>query len=93
MAADVLEISSAAISSRGRFGRRIAADDVRRVHVFTDANGEQGIVVRRCFWCFVHVSRAELRDPQLRAQVRSLVDRVRSRAKVDPEVDHFLAAA
>lgn len=93
MAIDVLDITPAGIAVHGRFGRRIEAQDVRRVHVYTDANGEQGIVVRRCLWCFVHVPQDDLRDPRIKAQIRSLVDHVRNRAKVDPEVDRFLAAA
>ncbi|MFZ4720801.1 MAG: hypothetical protein ACOYMR_15350 [Ilumatobacteraceae bacterium] len=93
MAIDVLDITPAGIAVHGRFGRRIAVQDVRRVHVYTDANGEQGIVVRRRLWSFVHVPKDDLRDPSIRAQVRSLVDDVRGRAKVDPEVDRFLAAA
>jgi hypothetical protein len=72
--------------------RTIPAEQVRRVHVYVDANGDQGLVVRSALWRFVHVSRTELADPELTAGVRSLIDHVRGRAVVDSDVDRFLAS-
>lgn len=89
----VVDASPAGITRARRLRRSIPAHRVRRVHVFTDANGEQGIVVRRCWWCFVHISRDELAEPAVRAGVVSLLDEVRPHARVDAHVDEFLAAA
>ncbi len=87
------DVSADEIASRGVLGRRIPADQVRRVHLYVDANGDEGIVVRSALWRFVHVSRRDLADPALRDRVMSLVDHVRSRAQVDADVDQFLAVA
>jgi hypothetical protein len=70
--------------------RDIAAEQVRRVHLYTDANGEQGIVVRNSLFRFVYIPSDRLTDPQVVAGVRSLVDRVRGRAQVDQQVDTLL---
>ncbi len=70
--------------------RDIAADQVRRVHLYTDANGDQGIVVRNSLFRYVYIPSERLADPQVVAGVRSLVDRVRGRAQVDQQVDTLL---
>lgn len=70
--------------------RDIAAEQVRRVHLYTDPNGEQGIVVRNSLFRFVYIPSDHLSDPQVVAGVRSLVDRVRGRAQVDQQVDTLL---
>lgn len=70
--------------------RDIAAEQVRRVHLYTDANGEQGIVVRNSLFRFVYIPSERLSDPSVVAGVRSLVDRVRGRATVDEQVDTLL---
>lgn len=70
--------------------RDIAAEQVRRVHLYTDANGDQGIVVRNSMFRYVYIPSERLADPQVVAGVRSLVDRVRGRAQVDHQVDALL---
>lgn len=70
--------------------RDIAAEQVRRVHLYTDANGEQGIVVRNSTFRYVYIPSDRLGDPQVIAGVRSLVDRVRGCAQVDHQVDTLL---
>jgi hypothetical protein len=87
-----LHVSLDEIARIGVLRRSIPAVEVRRVHVFSDANGDDGIVVRSALFRFVHISRGELADPALTAQVRALVDRVRPQARVDDDVDHFLAS-
>lgn len=70
--------------------RDIAAEQVRRVHLYIDANGDRGIVVRNSLFRYVYIPSERLSDPQVAAGVRSLVDRVRSRATVDHDVDALL---
>lgn len=70
--------------------RDIAAEQVRRVHLYTDANGDQGIVVRNSLFRYVYIPSERLSDPQVVAGVRLLVDRVRTRATIDHEVDTLL---
>ncbi len=86
------DISPAGVTARGLRVRRVEAPQVRRVHVFVDANGESGLVVRNSLWRFVHIPAAALRDPQLLDGARALLDAVRGTATVDPQVDSFLAA-
>jgi hypothetical protein len=87
----MVDVSSNEIARRGFFGRRVRADQVRRVHRYIDESGLEGIVVRRSFCCFVHLSTKDLQDPEIRRRLRALVDRVRAVAQVDPDVDRLLA--
>ena len=87
----MVDVSSTEIARRGFFGRRVRADQVRRVHRYVDESGLEGIVVRRSFCCYVHLSTNDLNDPELRRRLRALVDRVRAFAEVDPDVDLLLA--
>jgi hypothetical protein len=87
-----LDISPDEIVREGLLRRRVATSEVRRVHLYSDANGEEGLVVRRALFRFVHVSRSELSDPAVSQRVRALVDAVRQQARVDDGVDHFLAS-
>jgi len=87
----MVDVSSTEIARRGVFGRRVRADQVRRVHRYVDESGVEGIVVRRSFCCYVHLSTNDLKDPELRRRLRALVDRVRAFAQVDPDVDRLLA--
>jgi hypothetical protein len=87
-----LHVSPDEIVRTGLRRRSIPADDVRRVHVYIDANGDDSLVVRSALFRFVHISRDELTDPTLTADVRALIDCVRSRAQIDGEVDGFLAS-
>ena len=52
------------------------------MHVFVDANGETGLVVRKSLWRFVHVPSDALRDPALLAGARALLEAVRGSATV-----------
>ncbi len=72
--------------------RSISADQVRRIHLFTDANGEQSVVVRSTVFRFVNLSREELADPSVSDGLRSLITVVRDRATVDDDVVPFLAS-
>jgi hypothetical protein len=85
------DVSPTGITAHGVRERRVAAQDVRRVHLFVDANGDAGLVVRKSLWHFVYVPAEDLRDPALLGNVRSLLDRIRDAATVDPQVDEFLA--
>lgn len=86
------DVSPTGVTTRGLRLRCIEAADVRRVHLFTDANGEVGIVVRKSLWRFVHLPADALRDPALLTQVQGLLANVRHSATVDPQVDELLAA-
>jgi hypothetical protein len=86
----MLCVSAAGITRQWIRPRTIRAEDVRRVHVYIDFDGEPGVVVRSGLWRFVHLGRHELADPVVAAGIRSLVDRVRDRARVDPEVDSLM---
>jgi hypothetical protein len=88
-----VDVSSAGISRVATRRRDIPLAAVRRVHVFIDANGDDGIVVRSTVFRYVFVSRAQLADPNTRSGLRHLVDQVRSFAQVDAGVHHLLAAA
>lgn len=90
--AHVIDVSPAAIARIGVRRRSIAADDVRRVHTYVDANGDQGLVVRRSTWRFVHLTRDDLVDPSVRAGVLTLLEQVRGTARIDEQVDEFLAS-
>ena len=57
------DVSPTGVTTRGLRLRCIEAADVRRVHLFTDANGDVGIVVRKSLWRFVHLPADALRDP------------------------------
>jgi hypothetical protein len=87
-----LDVSPHEIVRVGIVRRRVIAREVRRVHLYSDANGEEGLVVRSALFRFVHVSRSELSDPLVSQRVQALVDAVRSQARVDDGVDHFLAS-
>jgi hypothetical protein len=87
------DITPTGVTARGLRVRHVDAADVRRVHVFVDANGESGLVVRHSLWRFVHVPAEALRDPALLAGARALLDAVRGSATVDGQVEAFLAAA
>lgn len=88
-----ITVSPTGISREAFVRQSIPAGAVRRVHVFIDANGDEGVVVRSALFRFVHVSRRDLADPSLRHGLRQLVEQVRGQAKVDVDVDQFLAAA
>jgi hypothetical protein len=88
-----VQVLPSEIVRRGILGRRVRADQVRRVHRYLDESGVEGIVVRRSFCCFVHLSARDLADPELRLRLTALIDRVRHFAMVDPDVDRLLAAA
>ena len=85
------DLSSTGATARGLRVRHVDAADVRRVHVFVDANGDTGLVVRQSMWRFVHIPSSALRDPELLAGARALLDAIRATATVDPQVDTFLA--
>jgi hypothetical protein len=87
------DITPTGVTARGLRVRHVDAADVRRVHVFVDANGESGLVVRHSLWRFVHIPSEALRDPTLLAGARALLDAVRGSATVDEQVDEFLAGA
>jgi hypothetical protein len=88
-----IDISPDEIVRVGVIRQRVAAREVRRVHLYSDANGDEGVVVRSALFRFVHVSRRELTDPALSSGLRSLIERVRGQAKIDDDVDEFLASA
>jgi hypothetical protein len=88
-----IRVSPTGISRDAFVRQSIPAEEVRRVHLFIDANGDEGIVVRSALFRFVHMSRRELDDPSLSAGLRSLIERVRGQAKIDDDVEEFLAAA
>ena len=81
------------ITALGVRRRCIETAQVRRVHLFIDANGDAGIVVRKNLWHFVHLPAEALQADALRQQVKALVEQVRATARVDAAVDEFLAAA
>jgi hypothetical protein len=87
-----IEASSTGItatSARGRV-RHIDAADVRQVHAFIDASGDQGLVVRKSLLRFVYVPLEALRDPAVAAGIRHLVDHVRAHARIDAHVERHL---
>jgi hypothetical protein len=87
-----VSVSTSGIT-RIRFRRRtLPASEIRRVHVYTDADGSPGLVLRSALFRYVFLSSEELHDPSLQAGVRSLVDQVRDHAHVDEDVDRFLAS-
>ncbi len=88
-----VDVSPTGISRVATRRRVIPVEAVRRVHVFIDANGDDGIVVRSTLFRFVHVSREQLGDPGVRAGLRTLVDQVRTHARVDADVHHLLSNA
>lgn len=88
-----VRVSPAGISRDAFVRQSIPAEQVRRVHLFIDANGDEGVVVRSALFRFVHVSRRELSDPALSTGLRSLIEQVRGQAKIDDDVEEFLAAA
>jgi len=87
-----VDVSPAGISRVATRRRDIPLEAVRRVHVFIDANGDDGIVVRSTLFRFVYVSREHLTDAQVLTGLRRLVDQVRSHAQVDADVHRLLAA-
>jgi hypothetical protein len=88
-----LDVSPAGISRVATRRRDIPLEKVRRVHLFIDANGDDGIVVRSTLFRFVYVSRQELNDLEVRNGLRRLVEQVRSHARVDTDVHRLLTAA
>ena len=88
-----IDASPTGITARGLRVRHLDAPEVRRVHLFVDANGDRGIVLRQGLWRFVHVPAEALREPALLQGVRSLLQSIRDTATVDPQVDEFLAEA
>ncbi len=87
-----VDVSPAGISRVATRRRDIPLQAVRRVHVFIDANGDDGIVVRSTIFRFVYVSREHLADAKVRTGLRRLVEQVRSHAQVDADVHRLLAA-
>ena len=87
------ELSAAGATARGLRVRRVDAADVRRVHVFVDANGDTGLVVRHNLWRFVHIPSSALRDPELLAGARALLDAIRGAATIDAPVEELIADA
>ena len=87
-----IEASSTGItatSARGRV-RHIDAADVRQVHSFIDASGDQGLVVRKSLLRFVYVPLEALRDADVAAGIRHLVEHVRGHAHIDSHVEQYL---
>jgi len=87
-----LDASPTGITRAAVRRRSISADAVRRIHVFTDANGEQSLVVRSTVFRFVNLTVEDLADPAVSSGVRSLISEVRDRARVDADVVPFLAS-
>lgn len=85
--------SPTGITARGLRVRHLDGPEVRRVHVFVDANGDRGIVLRQGWWRFVHVPAEALHDPVLLHGVRALLHSIRDTATVDPQVDELLVEA
>jgi hypothetical protein len=85
------DVSPTGITTRGLRRRCIETHDIRRIHLFMDANGDQGLVIRKSLVRFVHLPALSLQHPALLDQVRTLVEQVRSTATIDAAVDEFLA--
>ena len=71
--------------------RAIAASDVRRVHMYVDANGLDCLVIRGARFRMLHVTPDELREPEVGRGVSALVSAVRNTAQVDDDVDRYLS--
>jgi hypothetical protein len=87
---DVSETGITVTSARGRV-RHLSASDVRQIHTFIDASGEQGVVVRRNLVQFVYIPDAVLSDRRVADGLRALIEATRSHARTDECLDGHLA--
>ena len=87
-----IDASPAGITARGLRVRHLDAPDVRRVHLFVDANGDRGLVIRHGLWRFIHVPAEALRDPALLEGVQALLQSIRDTATIEPQVDELLTS-
>jgi hypothetical protein len=88
----VVAVDESGIERRWLRRRHIAAADVRRVHVYVDANGLDCLVVRGGHLRLVHLSPDELRDSGVRTGALALIDAVRQFARVEDDVEDYVAS-
>lgn len=68
------------------------AASIRRIYVYTDANGDDCLVARGTRLRLQFISRRELLDPTVRLGVTALLDAVAANAQIDATVPVYLDA-
>ena len=92
MRSATLHVTEVGISRASRRSRTLAAASIRRIYLYSDANGDECVVARGPGLRLQFVSRQELADPSIRQGVMALVEAVAGTADVDPSVTTYLAS-
>jgi len=85
-------VSAAGITRTCRRTRTMDAASIRRIYVYTDANGDDCLVARGTRLRLQFISRRELLDPTVRLGVTALLDAVAANAQIDATVPVYLDA-
>lgn len=86
-----IEVSAAGITRTSRRSRSMPAASIRRIYLYTDANGDDCLVARGSGLRLQFISRRELLEPAVRLGATALIDAVRADAQVDDDVPAYLA--
>ncbi|CAB4362727.1 MAG: hypothetical protein F2681_02540 [Actinobacteria bacterium] len=92
MRSATLHVTEVGITRASRRSRTLAAASIRRIYLYTDANGDECLVARGPGLRLQFVSLRELADPAIRQGVMALVAAVAGTADVDAVVTTYLAS-